>query len=287
MAALTLDIAASLSQVSPEAWDALGSPDDPFTEHAFLLALEESGSVDRKAGWLPQHLLLRDGEGLVLRKTWQYHWENPGVEDFEQWLGLFRARRRKETRRERRLPPGVTVVERPGDALSPAEQQAVRALYEDTCDKRGGSPYLTPAFFEMLWTRLAHRCRVLLALEGEQVVAMALLFQRGSHLYGRYWGCRPGYEGLHFELCYHRPIELCLAQGWTRFEAGAQGEHKIKRGLVPQPTWSAHWLQHPGLMQAVADACAREEVLADAAMRSLSEHGPFQRGDLAPLVPGG
>lgn len=377
---LEIRLAPGLAEVPAAAWDALTSPDDPFTEHAFLLAMEDSGSVGAQAGWLPQHVLVHEhghlvgamplylkthsyGEyifdwgwadaaqragiayypklvsavpftpatgrrllvgarpdgaeaatieqallsgalhlaraaqasslhvlfcpqdqherlcelGMIGRKTFQFHWENDGYADFEDWLSRFRSRRRKECRRERRLPEGVVVLDLPGGALSLRQQARVRAMYEDTCDKRGGHAYLHPEHFELFWTDLAHRSRVLLAEEGGRTVAMALLFQRGGHLYGRYWGCRPGYEGLHFELCYHRPIEICITEGLRRFEAGAQGTHKIHRGLLPSPTWSAHWLDHAGLAGAVAQACARERRATETQMAELAAHGPLHR----------
>lgn len=385
---LAVSFADGLDRVDASAWDALGSQDDPFTEHAFLRILEDGGSVGAEAGWQPQHVLVHEqgpsgrlvgamplyvkdhsyGEyifdwgwadaarraglryypklvsaapftpatgsrlrllpdlplaqadqvrqaliggalhlaravqasslhvlfcqererqamedmGLVGRKTFQFHWQNRGYGSFEDWLATFRSRRRKESRRERRLPAGVQVREVPADALVPAEQRAVRAFYEDTCDKRGGHPYLTPETFDLMWARLPHRVSVLLAQAEGETVAMALLFTRGGHLYGRYWGCKPGWEGLHFELCYHRPIALCIERGLSRFEAGAQGAHKIQRGLLPSPTWSAHWLAHPGLRRAVAEACAREAQDADAQMAALARHGPQHRSEEDP-----
>jgi predicted N-acyltransferase len=110
-------------------------------------------------------------------------------------------------------------------------------------------------------------------------VAGALFFQRGRHLYGRYWGCLPGFESLHFELCYHRPIERCLAEGWTRFEAGAQGDHKLKRGLMPAPIRSSHWLAHAGLAAAVQQATLREGQSMERHMAQMAAHGPFRRGE--------
>ena len=57
---------------------------------------------------------------------------------------------------------------------------------------------------------------------------------------------------LHFELCYYRLIERAIERRCTLFEAGAQGEHKLKRGLAPAFTHSAHWIRHQGLAAAVA-----------------------------------
>ena len=98
------------------------------------------------------------------------------------------------------------------------------------------------------------------------------------HLYGRYWGCEAAYEQLHFELCYHLPIEMCIDNGWKRFEAGAQGSHKLRRGLLPSPTHSAHWIRHPGLARAVGEAMTEETTQVRQEMDRLTLHGPFRRG---------
>ena len=88
----------------------------------------------------------------------------------------------------------------------------------------------------------------------------------------------PEYRQLHYELCYHRPIEECIERGWLRFEAGAQGQHKLKRGLMPHATYSLHWLRHPGLASAVQEALHEQNAAMPDIMGRLSAHGPFVRG---------
>ena len=134
---------------------------------------------------------------------------------------------------------------------------------------------------------MARRVRCFIAERQGETVSTSLCFQRGGGLYGRYWGCKTGFHGLHFELCYHRPIERCITEGWTRFEAGAQGIHKLKRGLMPSPTYSAHWLTHPGLSRAVAEALSQEEVSTRQHMHALAAHGPFRREEPAGPPPEG
>ena len=112
-------------------------------------------------------------------------------------------------------------------------------------------------------------------IKGE-LVASSLCFQKGEHLYGRYWGCKEKIDCLHFELCYHQPIELCIQKGWKKFEAGAQGEHKLKRGLLPTETHSLHWLHHQGLHNAIHDFCAREALGTADRIEALSHHSPLK-----------
>ncbi len=216
---------------------------------------------------------------LVRRVTHQYHWINAGYADWSDWTGRFRSRRRKEAARERAMPGrlGAEVVVARGEELTDEQWRALEAFYRDTVGKKWGHAYLTPEFFQIARQQLAPQIVGLMARAEGRWVAGALAFQRGRHLYGRYWGCLPGFEPLHFELCYHRPIEMCIDAGWTRFEAGAQGQHKVKRGLLPAPTYSLHWLRHGGLHRAVEEATAEERAAAQAQMAELARGAPFRR----------
>lgn len=226
--------------------------------------------------------------GGIPRMTYQFHWENQGYADFEHWLSTFRSRDRKKARAERRLPPGVSVRELSGPELTEREIRAIYTFYQDTVGRKGGWDYLQPAFFEGLNRGpLARRVRCFLAEREGEIVSASLCFQKGGGLYGRYWGCKPGFGGLHFELCYHAPIERCILEGWHRFEAGAQGVHKLKRGLMPSPTWSAHWIAHPGLSRAIADAVRRETEGTRRQIEALAAHGPFRREEPSEPLPEG
>src|SRR5439155_21963714 len=113
--------------------------------------------------------------------------------------------------------------------------------------------YLPPQFLALARETLVDRIVATVACRGGQPVAGTLNFERGRHIYGRYWGCTEDRDMLHFELCYYRLIERAVERGCTRFEAGAQGEHKLKRGLLPSFTHSAHWVRHPQLASAIGD----------------------------------
>ena len=125
-------------------------------------------------------------------------------------------------------------------------------------DRKWGSAYLTRTFFTLLGERLGDRVVLMLALNSGKPVAGALNLMGADTLYGRNWGCRGDWPFVHFELCYYRAIEFAIAHGLARVEAGAQGEHKIQRGYLPCPTWSAHWIADAGFREAVADFLERE-----------------------------
>jgi predicted N-acyltransferase len=118
--------------------------------------------------------------------------------------------------------------------------------------------------------------------DGRRVACSLLAIDPDRGLaYGRYWGCTEYVPCLHFEACYYQPLAWCIAHGYVRFEGGAQGEHKMARGLLPVVTHSAHWLSHPDFANAVARHLAHEGAGIDAYVDELRERNPF-RADAAP-----
>ena len=228
-----------------------------------------------------EQAILSSQPALLARDTHQYHWTNNDYTDFDHWLSTFRSKARKETRRERRA--AAATVDRiravPGNDLGDREWAAIHRFYIDTCTRKWGTPYLTPEFFSLARTQLAHRIICFVAEKDDDVVATSLTFQKGTNLYGRYWGCSDSFPALHFELCYHAPIALCIENGWTRFEAGAQGQHKIKRGLMPSVTRSIHWIRHHGLAHAIDHALQKERKSLHEQLPLLARHGPFRRNE--------
>src|SRR3989344_4781307 len=190
---------------------------------------------------------LLERRGLLPRRGLQFHWSNPGYRDFEDFLAGFTADKRKKVRRERRAvrEADVTVEMRDGLTLSASDWDRFHEFYHATVCAHGAIPYLTPAFFRMIGETMPQSALLALARRGSTTIGGALFFRGRDTLYGRYWGGTKHVPGLHFETCYYAAIEYCIAHGLKRFEAGAQGEHKLARGFVPTPTYSAHWLPPP------------------------------------------
>ncbi len=222
---------------------------------------------------------LLERRGLLRRSGFQFHWSNPGYRDFEDFLAGFTADKRKKVRRERRAvrEAGVTVEMRAGLSLNETDWDRFHEFYHATVRAHGAVPYLTRAFFRTIGATLPHHTLLALARRGSGPIGGALFFRGGDTLYGRYWGGTEHVPGLHFETCYYTAIEYCIAHGLKRFEAGAQGGHKLARGFVPTPTYSAHWLAHPQFARAVADFLAREHGSLEYAMHELNEHAPFKQ----------
>ena len=222
---------------------------------------------------------LLERHGLLRRSGFQFHWSNPGYRDFEDFLASFTADKRKKVRRERRAvrEAGVIVEMRDGLALDASDWDRFHEFYHATVRAHGAIPYLTPAFFRTIGETMPQNTLLALARRGSTAIGGALFFRGRDTLYGRYWGGTEHVPGLHFETCYYAAIEYCIAHGLKRFEAGAQGEHKLARGFVPTPTYSAHWLAHPRFARAVADFLAREHGSLEYAMHELNEHAPFKQ----------
>lgn len=377
---VTVKVFPRLADIPAAEWDACAGADNPFLSHAFLEALEASGSATAETGWQAQHLALEDDAGRLLgavplylkshsygeyvfdwgwasayenaggryypklqcavpftpvtgprlllrpdagpevadalvaamialarrhkvsslhitfptegewrrlgaagflqRVGQQFHWRNDGYACFDDFLAALNSRKRKQIRRERRdaMLNGVDIETVTGDAIGREHWDAFYRFYRSTSDRKWGEAYLTRAFFDLLGKHMAQRVVLIMARKGARYVAGALNLIGGDTLYGRNWGCLGDFPFLHFEACYYRAIDFAIAHGLQRVEAGAQGQHKIQRGYLPAPTYSAHWIRDPGFARAVEDFLARERRALTHEMGQLEEQlSPFKR----------
>jgi uncharacterized protein len=223
-----------------------------------------------------------ESEGLLKRTGNQFQWTNQGYHDFAGFLAGLTSKRRKQIRRERRQvdEAGISVRMVEGSELEPSHWDAMYRFYRNTVLERGAIPYLSREFFDYLARHMENHTVIAAARDRTGgLVAGALYLKGGDTLYGRYWGADGFYQGLHFETCYYQPIEYCVRNGLRRFEAGAQGEHKLNRGLVPTPTCSAHWLAHPQFADAVREFLHAETRQVERYAAILDRHSPFRRGE--------
>lgn len=206
--------------------------------------------------------VLRGRAGWMERLGCQFHWSNQGYRDFQDFLDSLSSRKRKQMRNEREQVAGQGIEFQwyHGHELSEAQWDFVYACYANTYAVRRRAPYLTRAFFSLLAERMPASIRVVMAHQGARAVAMAFSLVGGDSLYGRYWGCLAEFDRLHFETCFYQGMDVAIAEGLQRFDAGAQGEHKLIRGFEPVITRSWHYLLHPGLKAAVQDFLAQERV---------------------------
>lgn len=376
-----------IAEIPAADWDALVAADQPFLQHAFLDALEQSGSIRADYGWQAHHFALYEGErlvaaapvylkgnshgefifdwawaqayarnglayypkllvgvpytpvtgprlltgpadgpraaqlkralrdgllsavdsaglssvhfnfldvadaealegaGLLARRDLQFHWQHEGEADFGEFLARFERKKRKNVLQERRkvAEAGVRFRWLHGDALDAADWSAIHALYERTFDEKGNTAALTADFFRRVARVLPRQVLVIRAELADSMIAAAVCFRDRTTLYGRYWGSTVAVPGLHFETCYYQGIEYCLRHGLTRFEPGAQGEHKLFRGFQPVWTRSAHHIVHPGFRHGIRRSLEAERRSLLGYRESARAALPF-RPDASPVL---
>jgi predicted N-acyltransferase len=225
-----------------------------------------------------------DDQGWLLRSGVQFHWQNRAplrYESFTEFLASMQREKRKKIQQEQRKvrDAGVQFDMRHGAEINSNDWDFFYACYQQTYREHHSTPYLTRAFFEAMSRTMTANWLLFIArkADGTRIAAslIALDPQRGT-AYGRYWGATEHIPCLHFDACYYQPLAWCIAQGYRRFEGGAQGEHKMARGLLPVDTHSSHWLAHPDFRNAVGDFLAREGQSMKAYVNELESHQPFK-----------
>lgn len=238
------------------------------------------------------HLLFLDeadqraaaSQGWLERSTVQFHWRNrEGVpyRDFNEFLASLTRDKRRKIAQERRYvrEAGVTMQALHGTQITETDWDLFYRCYTRTYREHRSTPYLTRDFFARMAREMPEHWLLFVAQRGDEHVGCSLLALDADRrvAYGRYWGALEPVRCLHFEACYYAPLEWCIAQGYARFEGGAQGEHKMARGLEPVRTFSSHWLAHPAFADAVARFLEREGAGVEAYVDELEQRTPFKR----------
>jgi len=216
--------------------------------------------------------------GLMHRTGQQFHWDNAGYGSFDDFLQALSSRKRKNIRKERAQAQGFggEIVQLSGEAIRSEHWDAFWQFYQDTGSRKWGTPYLTRAFFDEIHDTMRDDVLLVLALKDGRPIAGALNFIGRTRLFGRYWGCTEYHPSLHFELCYYQAIDYAIAHGLDRVEAGAQGEHKLARGYLPNTVHSLHWIRDPGFARAVSDYLDAERAAVAEEVEVLTSYGPFK-----------
>ncbi len=217
-------------------------------------------------------------QGFLLRLGCQFHWENKGYSDFDAYLSTFNARKRKKVHRERRYvqEQDIHIITVHGHEATERQLHTMYEFYRITFEKKWGYPTLTLAFFHEIAQTMGDQLVFFIAEKHHQMVAGAICFRGDDTLYGRHWGCYEDYHSLHFETCYYQGIEYCIQNGLSLFQPGAQGEHKISRGFLPTPTWSAHWIANAKFRELIARFLDHETQAMHEYMAELDQRSPFR-----------
>lgn len=264
------------------------SPEVDSSE-VFLFAanLLKAAAVEKRVSSI--HILLPseyesslwNANGLKQKITTQFHWFNNHYKTFNEFLDTFNSRKRKSVRKERETisQNGIVIEKLIGANITQGHWNIFYEFYCDTYRKRSGHDgYLNKEFFTSLTSSILCRTLLIFARRNERYVAGALYFFSDTTLYGRHWGCVEEVEMLHFELCYYSGIEFCIESGLQKFEAGAQGEHKVQRGFVPKPVYSNHWILDERFKNAVYGHINEESHANLAYMEEMRAFLPFKEG---------
>ena len=261
--------------------------DDPATRRALL----ERALGELRHGYSSLHVLFTDdaqaregaATGMLTRDGVQFHWQNRHYRDFADFLAAFNHDKRKKIRQERRRlnEAGVTFERKTGSAIDAADRAFFFECYERTYRAHHSTPYLSLDFFDELSETLADHVLLVVGYRNGRRLCAALDVFDATTLWGRYWGTREYVPGLHFEACYYQAIEFCIERGIESFEGGAQGIHKLARGLLPVATHSLHAIADRAFASAIGDYCARERVDVAHSIGELESGSPF-RSDAQP-----
>lgn len=235
-------------------------------------------TTDEETGWLER-------AGLMRRMGCQFHWENRDYRSFDDFLGDFSAAKRKKIKRERRRVQEANIRFRlvRGGEVSEEEWALFHRLYCDTFDKRGGIPTLSLGFFHEIAQTMGENLLLVLAYHRGDIVASAFDLIGERSLYGRHWGCFEDFHSLHFDTCYYQGLEFCIREGLRRFEPGAQGEHKVSRGFLPTPTWSAHSIADPRFGVPISRFLNLERESMEDYLAEMRQRSPFKAAPDSPI----
>jgi predicted N-acyltransferase len=227
----------------------------------------------------PEQAALAAAAGMTIREGVQFHWQNDGYRDFADYLAAFTHDKRKKVKQERRklADAGVSFVRKVGRDIGAADWSFFYRCYERTYRAHHSTPYLTHACFERVGATMPDNVLLVLAMRRGRPLAAALDIFGTSTLWGRYWGTLDYVPGLHFETCYYQAIEFCIERRISRFEGGAQGVHKLARGLLPVKTYSAHAIADREFAAAIEAFCERERVDVAHTVDELESASPFRR----------
>ncbi|MCP4181799.1 MAG: N-acetyltransferase [Hyphomicrobiales bacterium] len=221
-------------------------------------------------------------QDYLLRVDQQFHWQNQNYDNFQQFLDGLSSRKRKNIRKERKSAlaiDGLEIEWIKGQDISEKIWDQFFEFYLDTGSRKWGQPYLTREFYTLVGERMPDQVVLVMAKRKGKYIAGAINFVGDNCLYGRHWGCVEYHPALHFEICYYQAIEFAIAHGLGRVEAGAQGPHKLARGYLPVTTFSVHWIENPGLRNAISDYLDSERKHVKKESEFLSTHGPFKKSE--------
>ena len=230
-----------------------------------LFCDESEGDIYQDSKWMPR-------EGV------QFKWLNKNYKNFEEFLSQLSHDKRKKIKQERKKIQdlGLKIKKVKGTEIIESDLDFFYTCYCNTYQEHHSNPYLTRNFFSLIRESMPENILLILAYEGDIAIAGSFFIYDDKNLYGRYWGSKSFYPGLHFELSYYQGQEFCIENGMEVFEGGAQGEHKLARGFEPFNTFSYHRIFDEKFEHAIKDFLRREKSGIDKYTNELNERAPYK-----------
>lgn len=227
----------------------------------------------------PEEIDFLQQQGAMLRHDCQYHWHNQDYAEFDDFLARLSSRKRKNIIKERKqvVQAGITIKCLDGYQACADDWQAMTDFYNHTFEEKWGIATLNYGFFKEVAEKLPGQVLLVLAEQDNQTIAGALMYRSNSRLYGRFWGAKKNVKGLHFEACYYQGIEYCIREGIQVFEPGAQGEHKVARGFIPEMTRSAHFMMQDHFNEAIKNFIAHEKANVIHYIQAMQNRIPYRK----------
>ena len=215
---------------------------------------------------------------LMVRQGIQFHWKNNNYNTFNDFLITLSSRKRKLIKKERQCIKNNNLVVKllSGDDIKEKHIDFFYECYLNTTGRKWGSKYLTKKFFSELLENFRDKILLIVAFKSDMMVASAINFLSSTHLYGRLWGSKYEVPFLHFELCYYQAIDYAINNKIKIVEAGAQGEHKLQRGYMPQKIWSLHWIKNKQFSKAIEQFLDEESKILNNQKESLEHFAPYK-----------
>lgn len=278
------------------------SPFTPMSGYRFLIAGDENeldlttvmvteiNRLCRRYGMSGSSFLFVDprwhrdmlNQGFLGWRHQSFAWKNHGYQTFDDYLAIFNSNQRRNIKRERQSmeKQGILLKMLEGAEIPRNFFPTMYRFYESTNDKFGpwGCKYLTEAFFEQLYHHYRHRLLLVAAFDSKEpssILGMSLLVTKKDQLYGRYWGCTNQVGSLHFNACYYAPIEWAIANNIHRFDPGAGGIHKIRRGFSAVSNYSLHRFYDSGLFRIMQTHINEINRLEQEQIDALNQELPF------------
>ena len=226
----------------------------------------------------PEEADICTNAGMIIRHGVQFEWVNPGYRDFDDYLAAFNHDKRKKVKQERRRlrDSAITFRRHTGSEITSADWKFFYDCYESTYRAHHSTPYLSHEFFARIAASMPDNLLLVVGEQDGRPLCSALDIFSDETLWGRYWGTQAYIPGLHFEACYYQAIDFCIERRIARFAGGAQGVHKLARGLMPVKTFSAHAIADADFATAIAAFCEQERADVAHAVDELEAASPFK-----------